>query len=231
MKIHLKNCLGPLRREVRPLEVLALAPIAALLASWGIVNAMGVLTPRDPSPASAPAASRQSDLAILFARQERNLTAARRLAERDGLAWLRVAALELNWCDLMASRVYEEQQQNPTHPADDEIDDYVRCREQFLQTDPDGSLTRAAQAAEAALRTRLDLESRQQALLLLATARRGLGEYPAEVEALREAAHREPHRAELWWQLSKAYSHAHRFAQAEAATGRMAAVLEETRSP
>jgi tetratricopeptide (TPR) repeat protein len=234
MKINLMKCLGSLRREAGPIELLVLAPIVTLLAGWGIVNEMGVLASRDPTPAPAPAASRESDVATLFARQERNLTAAWRFAQSergDGRAWLRVATLELNGCDLMAAQAYEERQQNPTHPADDEHNDYVRCRERFLQTDPDGSLTRAVRAAEAALRAGVDPESRQQALLLLATARRGLGEYPAEVEALREAAHREPHRAEIWWQLSKAYGRAHRFAQAEAAIGRMAAVLEETRSP
>jgi hypothetical protein len=131
-----------------------------------------------------------------------------------------VAALETRRGYLLALTAYERSRD----PRALDESDYPRWRVRYLRTDPEGSLTRAARAAEAALRAdraaggaALPPPARRQAFLLLATARNGLGDPNGEARALAAAAGHEPRRQELWLRLAEAYARAHRFSRAEAA--------------
>lgn len=158
---------------------------------------------------------------------ERGLAAAREQAARrpyDPCAHLRVASLETRRGSLLALAAYERARR--PHCMDDDLE-YPVWRAHFLRTDPDGSLTRAERAARAALRAERDpraeplpVEARREAFLLLAAARKGLGDPLGEARALAAAVRYEPHQAELWLRLADAYARARRFSRAEAAMAR-----------
>jgi hypothetical protein len=156
-----------------------------------------------------------------------------RLADRptDGPSHLRVAALEQLRANLLAATTYESQE------PDLGTSHYVQWRQRFLQSDPRGSVSRVAQAAEAALQAgekdrsgqRLPASSRRQALLLLAWANATLGDDRSEAEALAEAVQYEPEEVPLWRRLAEAYGRARQFKRAEAAYTRMLELLEDAR--
>jgi predicted Zn-dependent protease len=156
----------------------------------------------------------------------------------DPTSHLRVAGLETHRSSLLALMTYERQRNPQAMDGDTE---YPRWRSQYLRQDPDRTLTRAARAAEAALRADgsaagrrsvpgpaagsragrpLPLQARREAYLLLATAHKELGNPSAEVRALEAAARQEPHRSDLWLRLASAYARARRFSRAEAAMTR-----------
>jgi uncharacterized protein YjbI with pentapeptide repeats len=138
-----------------------------------------------------------------------------------------VASLEMHRANLIALRSYPgtgEEAGAHTDPAG--RSDFL-WRQHFLRADPEGALSRAAEAAERALRTDLDRPSRRRALLLLASARSALGDPMGEAEALADAAYREPDQARLWMLLVGAYRRAGRFAKAEAALRRGRAFRKE----
>jgi predicted Zn-dependent protease len=128
--------------------------------------------------------------------------------------------------NLIALQAYpgtEGNAESHTDPA--EHSDFL-WRQRFLRSDPEGTLSRAAAAAERALGTNLDRGIRRRGLLLLANARSALGDHAGEVAALADAVRREPHEAMLWMLLARAYREAGRFARAEAALRRADTCLE-----
>jgi len=139
---------------------------------------------------------------------------------RTGSAWLRVASLERHRANLIALRSYPGTGQEADAHTDPAGRSDFLWRQRFLRADPEGALSRAAEAAARALRTDLDRPSRRRALLLLANARSALGDSMGEAEALADAASREPDQAMLWMLLAGAYRRAGRFAKAEAALRR-----------
>lgn len=185
-----------------------LGVVAAVLVLWGTI-ASGRRT-----------ASSGNSVSAALARCDRLLAEARtQIARRpdDASVYLRVASLEMRRSDLLALTTYERQTPGGRERSDDRLSEYVAWRRQLLRTDPDGTLKRVTQAARVALRGRLDLPSRREALLLLADARARLGDHHGEAAALEQAARQEPDQPRLWLRLAEAYGRARRFAQAEAA--------------
>jgi hypothetical protein len=205
-------------RSVRrgiPAALLALAVLGC--TPWGIMLLRGR---RVPQPRGAAGGVETCVFASAVAHCERRLVIARaRAAGRpdDGPAHLSLAGLEFNRAGLLALVAYETR---PGVSQDGPGDDYLAWRERFLRGDPEGALTLTSQAARAALRSRLDPDERRLALLLLASALRGLADYHGEAAALAELARREPQEADYWLRLADAYARARRFARAEAAMGR-----------
>jgi tetratricopeptide (TPR) repeat protein len=214
----------------RPTSVLPAALLGAAILAVAGCEAVRLLGASMCPPVVARAAASPADasLSAALARCERLLGEAwnqRSNQPNDGPSCLRVASLEMRRGGLLALAAYEEECRQQVAFPDDASALLPRWRSRFLHADPGSALTRATEAARAALRARLDAPARRQALLLLAGARAGLGNYAGEAAALAEAARREPEQAWLWLRLSEAYGRARRFAQAEAARGRGLAVL------
>lgn len=198
-----------------------LTPSARSLCRWfassGSLQTRGSI-PSETSGLTEALRRCRQDLAQARAR----LTARR----RDGTAWLRVASLEMHRANLIALRSYPGTEPEADAAAEPAGRSDFLWRQRFLRADPEGALSRAARAAECALRTDLDRPSRRRASLLLASARSALGDPLGEADALVAAVHREPDQARLWMLLAGAYRRAGRFAQAEAALRRADARTE-----
>jgi tetratricopeptide (TPR) repeat protein len=202
---------------LRSVQLTTMGVLLALVADWGAREVSRILA----SPTPVVSRSRMSALATAdaeaLARCERSLEEARRRMwedPKDGSACLDVASLEMrrgDWLALLAEETRSHASDGATGP---ESRVNPQWRQYYLRGDPAGTLGRAAQAAEAALRVVLDSPSRSRALLLLAAARAAQGNYHGEAEALAEAVRREPGEARLWLRLSEAYGRAHRFARA-----------------
>jgi predicted Zn-dependent protease len=207
---------------LRAVPLTALGLLLALAVGGGATEIYHIIA--SPAPSTSP--GRMSALASAdagaLAQCERSLREARRQMREqpdDGPACLRVASLEMRRSDLLAL-LTEEMQSHTAAGTAPESRVNPQWRQHFLRGDPAGTLGRAARAAEAALRAPLDPPSRRRALLLLAAARAARGNYHGEVEALAEAARREPGEATLWLRLSEAYQRTHQFARAAEARER-----------
>jgi hypothetical protein len=202
---------------LRSVQLTTMGVLLALVAGWGAREVSRILA----SPTPAVSCTRMSALATADAealsRCERSLREARRRMREDpedGSACLEVASLEMrrgDWLALLAEETRSHTSDGATGP---ESRVNPQWRQYYLRGDPAGTLRRAAQAAEAALRVLLASPSRRRALLLLAATRAAQGNYHGEAEALAEAVRREPGEAWLWLRLSEAYGRAHRFARA-----------------
>jgi tetratricopeptide (TPR) repeat protein len=214
---------------LRAVPLTALGLLLLLVVGGGAAEIYRILS----SPATSTSPGRMSALALAdagaLAQCERNLREARRQMREqpdDGPVCLRVASLEMRRSDLLALLTEEMQSHTAAGTSAPESRVNPQWRQHYLRGDPAGTLGRAARAAEAALRAPLDPPSRRRALLLLAAARAARGNYHGEVEALAEAARREPGEATLWLRLSEAYGRAHQFARAAAARDRGLALLD-----
>jgi predicted Zn-dependent protease len=208
--------------ELPSVPLTALGLLLTLAVGGGAAEIYRILA----SPVTSTSPGRMSALASAdagaLAQCERSLREARRQMQEqpeDGPSCLRVASLEMRRSDLLAL-LTEEMQSHTAAGTAPESRVNPQWRQHFLRGDPAGTLGRAARAAEAALRAPLDPPSRRRALLLLAAARAARGNYHGEVEALAEAARREPGEATLWLRLSEAYQRTHQFARAAEARER-----------
>lgn len=220
--------------ELPSVPLTALGLLLTLAVGGGAAEIYRILA----SPATSTSPGRMSALAAAdagaLAQCERSLHEARRQMQEqpeDGSSCLRVAVLEMRRSDLLALLAEEMQSHAAAGSAAPESRENPQWRQHYLRGDPAGTLGRAAGAAEAALRAPLDSPSRRRALLLLASARAALGNYHGEVEALAEAAQREPGEATLWLRLAEAYGRAHQFARAAKARERGLALLGGDPSP
>jgi hypothetical protein len=138
----------------------------------------------------------------------------------DGVAWLRVALLEMNRSNLLAVVAYEQEGRSHPGTSEDDGQHYVAWRDQFLRADDDSCLNRARHATQVALGLRLDVQMRREAFLILAAVRVGQGDALAEASALAQAARCGANQPSLWVAAATAYARAGRFYQAYAALRR-----------
>jgi predicted Zn-dependent protease len=209
--------------ELRAVPLAAFGLLLVLLVGGGAAEIYRILASPAPSTSPGKMSALASADAGALSQCERSLSEARRRMREqpdDGPACLRVASLEMRRSDLLALLTEEMQSRTAAGTAAPESRVNPQWRQHFLRGDPAGTLGRAASAAEAALRAPLDPPSRRRALLLLAGARAALGHYHGEVEALAEAARREPGEASLWLRLSEAYQRTHQFTRATEARER-----------
>jgi len=216
--------------RLRRARLSLLAVVLALLSGWEVGRLVAGAAGRT---SAAEAVSAQRRVMEVLAHCDRHLARARaRMAGRDGRghAALRVATLELCRSRSLLLLEYEKMQARRAGAAGMSAAEYRQWGERYLRTDPEGTLTRAAAAARAALKSELDPSARRIALLALARAYNGLGNYRAETEALAQAAHLSPNDAPLWERLARAYALTRQFVRAEAAMTRALEVADAERS-
>jgi tetratricopeptide (TPR) repeat protein len=219
-------------RALPPTGSLTLGLLLGVLITASAMKLLGsFISPGSPPPHEG-STSKPTGLLDSIRQCERSLAQARaRLpaGSSDGSTWIKIASLEMLRVDLLALKACSDPQRDAGAEIDPVETSDLQRRQSFLRANPEGALSRAAEAAERALGTNLERKSRRRALLLLASARSALGEHALAAAALADATRREPNEATLWMLLSGAYRRSGRFALAEAALQR-AEALPESRS-
>jgi hypothetical protein len=199
-----------------------------LLAGWGAIAMVRDLARLMATEARGPVTTEEPALMAL-ARCEGSLAEARGQVSRDPVdagARLRVASLELRRAELLALVAYTARHGPDWRHVFKPPPDTAGWRARFLRGDPGGCLTRASDAARAAVACEQEVPGRLKALELLAAARSGLGDHEGEAEALDRAIREEPQNAALWLRLAEACGRARHLARAETARARALALME-----
>jgi tetratricopeptide (TPR) repeat protein len=203
-----------------------LAAAGTLVAGWSLGQTFPWGGAELPSGASDPIRCPAREL---LPRSSARLAEACAHMERDRgnrKAALRVAAIEISHARQLALAAYEEfRARQATELADDQAA-YQAWWTTFMRQDPEGCLSRAAVAVMWALRCDLTHDQKRDALLLLVTVQRHLGDRMGEIAALEDAVRHEPGDPSIWFRLAEARAHAGRWVQAARAMNRAETIAE-----